>query len=451
MSVTEAINDFYKLKETYENAIQKDKKKIIDNKMLSWNEKRNEYKQLKPKCVNCKRPVGTFFSSKLNSEMDVRQLKAICGSLTEPCDLNITINLGEYYNIMTNVNDLEKELSEQKNKIIDDKNKLLFGYLSSQDVINRFDKIKENIDTITYLLNIDYELLFNILDNKTKKDQLNILQEEIYILIEQIKEYIANYNSTNDTQQLKNAVEIYVNQLDSKLKDLQKVKYAVNIVEFVPEQNVYRLIQKKYGIEQLENFIVESTVEKFDIGVVSKSKSKTKKYRQIEAPKSKTMKKRKKLIIVDEESVEEQKEQQEQEEELESNKPKFNDDKTVTWENSDYQNIWSKLSKNYKEVLLTDKEWLQETMDKYVENKKNKKTVEFVNPSNLIIPPQILDDGSYDFGNDFYNNYFNSLEPSYKKTMLTLYSTKNGVKDYNMLLDNLSRLLKEKFDLPNFF
>jgi hypothetical protein len=125
--------------------------------------------------------------------------------------------------------------------------------------------------------------------------------------------------------------------------------------------------------------------------------------------------------------------------------PKYNDDGTITWENPEYQNIWNKLSPKYKETLLGNgnKEWLLETLNAFVKYKKENKPLEFVAPSNLIMPPQILEDGKYDFGNDTYNATFNNQDKSYQNTLLTLFSEKNGVKDYSMLLDTLNNLIKQ--------
>jgi hypothetical protein len=105
ISVNDAFNEYYKLKNKYETNYNKDKQKIIKSKTMSWKEKRSEFKQLKPKCINCLRPVGTIFSIKHsgNSNDDFRELKAICGSLTEPCTLNININAGVTYNIMDHI------------------------------------------------------------------------------------------------------------------------------------------------------------------------------------------------------------------------------------------------------------------------------------------------------------------------------------------------------------
>ena len=55
-SVENNINEYYKLKSKYESQNQKNKQKILNNRLLSIKEKKAEFKQLKPKCVNCGKP-----------------------------------------------------------------------------------------------------------------------------------------------------------------------------------------------------------------------------------------------------------------------------------------------------------------------------------------------------------------------------------------------------------
>ena len=93
---------------------------------------------------------------------------------------------------------------------------------------------------------------------------------------------------------------------------------------------------------------------------------------------------------------------------------------------------------------MEDKDWLLETMNEYVDNTKQNKPLIFVKPNNLIIPPQILEDGSYDFGNKTYNDIFNKYDKSYQNTLLTLYTEKNGVRNYDMLIDGINTLLKQE-------
>ena len=67
---------------------------------------------------------------------------------------------------MDHIKELENDNNEYKNNIIDDKNKLLFGYISSETAIDNFDKLKDAVNDINYLLNINYETLFQVTDNK---------------------------------------------------------------------------------------------------------------------------------------------------------------------------------------------------------------------------------------------------------------------------------------------
>jgi hypothetical protein len=80
------------------------------------------------------------------------------------------------------------------------------------------------------------------------------------------------------------------------------------------------------------------------------------------------------------------------------------------------------------------------------------KSCEFTNPSNLIIPPQLIEDGMYDFGNPLYNEIFNNFDESYKNTLLSLFSIEDGSKNYTMLEKTLADILKKelKFDKGNF-
>ena len=429
MSINDSFNEYYNLKNKYESDFNKDKQKLIKNKFLSWKEKRDEYKKLKQKCINCKRPVGTIFSIKHNGKEneDYRELKAICGSLTEPCNLNININAGTTYNILEHIQELENDIEEYKKNIIEYKNKLLFGYTNTESAIENFEKYKDAINDISFLLNINYEHLFETIDNKTTNEKITKLKEECYLLINQMKNSIKDFNMTTNVQYVRDAVEIYVNQMTSKLNELIHLKYNVNLVEFDESEGVYRLIQKKYGFADLEDNYIKPSVLSFNYGDIYTGKPKSGKIR------------RQLKLLGEEENIVPQPQTLSQSELI-----TYNDDGTITWKQSEYENVWNKLTIPYRKALMSDNEWLLETMNKYVENKKQNKTVEFVNPSNLIVPPQILDDGTYDFGNEVYNNIFNKYNKSYQKTLLTLYSEKNGVRNYDMMIDTIGNIVKKE-------
>ena len=437
MSATDAFNEYYKLKNKYESDYNKDKQKIIKNKQMSWKEKRNEYKQLKPKCINCKRPVGTIFSIKHSGESndDFRELKAICGSLSEPCSLNININAGVTYNIMEHIKELEKDIENYKNEIIEYKNKLLFGYTKTETAVENFDKIKEAINDTSFLLNINYENMFDVVDNKMTNENIVKLKEEVYILVNEIKMSIKRFDSTGNVQFVRDSIGIYVNQMESKLKELSDLKYKVNLVEFDESEGVYRLIQRKNGIADLEDSYIPPSVVNFNYGEIYVGNVG-------EKQKTRTKLTTKKKLIIEASPLD-----KENRDDLGITvRPTYNDDGTITWDKPEYQAIWNKLTSRYKQILLkqSNKEWLLETMNKYVKYKKENKPLDFATPSNLIFPPEVLEDGKYDFGNEIYNEIFNKQEKSYQNTLLTLYNEKNGVRDYTMLVDALNNLIKQE-------
>jgi len=129
-SVKDALNEYFRLKEKFEEGINVNKRKIINNQTLSKREKRSEYLKLMPKCVNCRRPSkkGTIFSITFHPSDDktdsYRTFKSVCGNIVDPCNLNIEINLGIVDYLNTLIENIRNEINEAKNSIIKDKNKL---------------------------------------------------------------------------------------------------------------------------------------------------------------------------------------------------------------------------------------------------------------------------------------------------------------------------------------
>jgi len=249
----EKFNEFYKLKTTYENQLDKYKARIIKDKNISWREKRAEFRKIKPKCIKCSRPVGNIFSIKMNKETGNRHLKAMCGDLAEPCDFSIDYVVPETTLYTNNMTNFENEINNLKNDVIDSKNKLLFGYINSEDAVEQFDKLKEMINDSTSFLEYFIDRFANVTNNKTKIELMNSIKRDINnSYIYDIKIAIENYNTSNDEQYIKDAVDIYVNILNPKLKELREIQYKKCFVEFNPDNGTYHLVQKKYDIEDIE-------------------------------------------------------------------------------------------------------------------------------------------------------------------------------------------------------
>ena len=328
---TDALNTYYKLKTAYENAYNKDKNKIIKMKDLSWKEKRIEFSKLKPKCINCKRAVGSLFYT--TQDKGERTLVAKCGDKSNPCPLNIAINLGYIINLDKELINDEKTITDAKRAIIADKNDLLFGYITSREAVEKFEDIKESYATNS----TNYEFLlqtFNdIVDNKEKKEELKKEELELQVMIGNIKRMMKDFESTQNVQFVNDVVELYVKEMTPLLKEIMKKKYVVSSVEYDESDGVYKLIQMPISVEDLESdlAIQERGVVSLQMGTdkqTKKPRARSVKARpetemKIVVPKKQTKKIRKKALVLEPEpepepepEAEETKKSEEPEEEL---------------------------------------------------------------------------------------------------------------------------------------
>ena len=422
-SVENKINEYYRLKSRYEEENQKNKNKIRNNKELSLKEKKNEFQQLKPKCVNCGKPGGTTFASVINksnkSSDQFRELRAFCKAV-EPCGLNINIAVGNFNNINTLLKEIQDEINDYKTEIIRDKNKLLFGLITTRIALENFDTQKEGITDFTNLLQSYLEDYIKITDNAEDKQKLGEELEKSYLDIQEIKTCIENFNRTNDVQYVRDAVNIYVTNLKPKLAIILNLKYKENKIWYDDSDETYHLIQNKYTIKDLE-----INIGKYETVVFNTS---------LQGPMNTP--KKKKLIL----------ESSSPDEEDIIGQPTFNDDGSITWSNKNYQSLWDKMNNKLQNALLSDREWLQEFMDNCVKARLKGSPCQFTNPSNLIIPPQILDDGKYDFGNSFYNDFFNKLSKGYRDMLFKLFTEKDGVKDYSNFEYQISTMIAKEIE-----
>ena len=245
-----ALNTYYSLKSEYEDNVDKLKKKIMGNKTLSGKEKHKEYQKMKPKCINCNRPVGSIFDIRFQKEVESRIAKAMCGDRTNPCALNIELNLGMIMNIEDELHDSETKIRDIRREIIKDKNDLLFGYVSAPDAISKFDKIKEKMADA----NASYEIILNtymsIVDNKPVKEKINKLLLETYADIQSTHELVNKYEREQNVDFINDLVTMYITQLTPKLVQLRQLLYPYCAVD--KNDNTCVLIQRKMEIEQME-------------------------------------------------------------------------------------------------------------------------------------------------------------------------------------------------------
>jgi len=252
----EALDIYYSLKSQYENDYDKEKRKIIATPGLSWGEKRIEFQKLKKKCIHCKRPVGTVFGRRVKRDKldlgEERHVYAFCGDRANPCSLNIDLNLSHFVNVEDVIESDEKEMADLKREIIKDKNNLLFGYISSEEAVNQFDNVKDSLSQVM----TNYEFFLNvyndIVNNKEKKDALKKLEATLFLQITNFKKLVEDYERSQDTQFIIDAVELYKNEIKPTANKIMNNKYRYSAVEYNEAQDIYSLIQKKVTLEQME-------------------------------------------------------------------------------------------------------------------------------------------------------------------------------------------------------
>lgn len=264
-NVIEVVNDYYKLKSEYEKTLYNEKISIINNNTLSKEDKLKKYKLFKPKCINCKQPVGTIFFTKNN------KLIAKCGATKsifqkdfQPCNLDIQIERGNIELLSNIVNEFSKEKELDKDEIIKTKLDFFFNFVNEEETIENFKEQKksytENIETY-----MDYLKEFNdVVSNSENKKMIEKTKLDIHESRQKIKSYIKSFKEENNSQFIRDAVEEYENILKNLINKLNTLQYSYYTIESHSKNEsnntkkdeklnqVHHLINKQYTIKDIE-------------------------------------------------------------------------------------------------------------------------------------------------------------------------------------------------------
>ena len=255
----DAINIFFKLKQKYENELQKMKNKIINRTDLNIAEKRDLYQTLKPKCIICKKQGGSIFNVEPNRYL------AMCNA-TPKCKFDIRITKGKVVLLDDYVKELQEQHSILVTTIMKTKYNLLFNYLNEAETVAAFEKTKEEFDLTTSSFNLYKSKLIEITNLLAKKEVINLTELQIFEFVKEIKQLVADAKVETNPQYLKDAVELYIHRLMSVLTTNRENKYSYQDVE-IDEDGNYKLVQKPVTISDLEIVVgdpykVESLVVK---------------------------------------------------------------------------------------------------------------------------------------------------------------------------------------------
>lgn len=244
-----ALNNFFKLKNKYETNNREIKKKVFMKEIKKGNSKKIAIKkvnQIKNKCIQCGRPVGSIFSNKN------RRYTASCGDKIHPCGLNIEIFRGDY--VSTLDESLETfliPLNKNKEEIIIQKMDTLFSYISETQSVEKFKSIMKDYNTNSDMYNEYLKKYNDIYFGNFKQEVIKEKTRKINQLINNIKLILNEYKTTDNVELLRNGIDIYIKDLMPEINNLRMKKYDIM------EMDDYILFQKQINNNKIEEYLGE--------------------------------------------------------------------------------------------------------------------------------------------------------------------------------------------------
>lgn len=214
INYNESLYEYFRLKNKYETKLY-DSRKTAFEYAVSKKVGKKRAQLVKPKCIQCDRPVGTIFSRK-----DERYI-AICGDTAQPCKLNIEIFSGGYDSIQRYLYLFYEQVQDEKDIIIRQKLDTLFNYVSEAESIQLFKKTLENF-------NFESQMLKDLMDshnenynNPTKNELIQKKKDLIFVFIERIRALLEEYEKTENRELLKTAVQLQIDDLLPETRNLR--------------------------------------------------------------------------------------------------------------------------------------------------------------------------------------------------------------------------------------
>ena len=241
ISFSQALDNYYKLQNKYQEKYEKEKKKLIKNDALTIPEKRARLQNFERSCVACGKSGGTIFKQEKN------MLIAYCGHGSNQCKLDIKLQRANYKNIHNQISSLNKVITSNKISTIRSKYDLLFGFEQEAAVLETFNKLKAELIEEVKKYQVVYDKYLSIITEKTPTLQ----NDQLLILVNEFKELISRYNSTNNPAQLKDAIELYINSIEVINKKIRDTKYSYNGFYIDEKDNTKHLVQDVFTLAEL--------------------------------------------------------------------------------------------------------------------------------------------------------------------------------------------------------
>jgi len=244
----EGIHEYFRIKHEYEAKLKELKKKTFknfENKKIGM----KKAKEVKAKCIQCKRPVGTIFSKTNNKYI------AICGDTTKPCNLNIEIFNGDSSSCEDLLYVFKEHIDELKDKIIERKLATLFSYTTEEKSLELFKKELETYNEDSGMFKILLDHHNENFHNEHKKELIQKKNDFIFKLTERVRGLLDEYKKTNNREFLKSAVELQVKDLLPEIRNLRLL--SSELMEMIPIEKMnkptkYTLFKKDVVLSKMD-------------------------------------------------------------------------------------------------------------------------------------------------------------------------------------------------------
>ena len=256
----EKLNEYYKLKNKYENKRQSQINTILKNDKLTMKQKQEKFRKLNTNCINCSRKVGTIFKSESGI------LTAICGDNKSPCNLDIKLNRGKFLNLEEMIDVFQTGVDELKEEIIATKMDLLFGYEQEATTLTKFNKLKNELTQDLEDV-MEYKTQFiEVVSNLDNKSELTTKMTIFYNKMTLIKSTIDEFNETGQIQLIKDMISTYQSELVPLLHELRELKYRYMAMEYNNDTNTHTLVRKVFTLQDMTVSFDTPSVESFVLG-----------------------------------------------------------------------------------------------------------------------------------------------------------------------------------------
>ena len=251
ISIENALIEYYKLKDKYDDKYDSKKQSIMSDGTLSLSTKKNKITRLGAtrKCIVCRAEGGTIFTD------ENRILKAVCGNKSNPCGLNMEISKGKIGCVDDLIEVSYKKIESIKENIIKYKLDLLFKYITDSQLQQKFGEAKGELEAEKIKYEKLYSKYIDVLNNPEKVKEIKVYNTEIYTYVEQIKQIMKEYAVSNSKEQLKTVIEIYLNHIIPIAEKIRNATYLYNDIEYNDDTQVFKLIQNKNTIKNMEVYL----------------------------------------------------------------------------------------------------------------------------------------------------------------------------------------------------